>query len=81
MTDSGGVQKEAYFFKKPCVILRSETEWVEIVEAGAAIIADADIENITSAFNKLKNINLSNIPNIFGDGRASEFICQTMIDN
>ena len=49
MTDSGGVQKEAFFFETPCVILRPETEWVEIVEAGAGILADADYDRIIAA--------------------------------
>ncbi len=42
ITDSGGVQKEAFFFRKPSLILRHETEWVEIVECGAAKLVDAD---------------------------------------
>ena len=51
ITDSGGVQKEAYYFKKPCIILRPETEWIELVENGCAKICDADPEKIRSAFN------------------------------
>ena len=50
MTDSGGVQKEAFFFETPCVILRPETEWVEIVEAGAGVIADADYQRIMDGY-------------------------------
>lgn len=49
ITDSGGVQKEAFFFKRPCIILRSETEWVELVACGASKLADADEEKIISA--------------------------------
>ncbi|MBC8319223.1 MAG: UDP-N-acetylglucosamine 2-epimerase (non-hydrolyzing) [Bacteroidetes bacterium] len=79
MTDSGGVQKEAYFFYKPCIILRSETEWVEIVEEGAAIIANADEDKIQDAYNKLKNLNMRTFPLLFGDGKAAEFICKTML--
>ncbi len=80
LTDSGGVQKEAYYFNKPCIILRSETEWVEIVEQGAAIIADADENKIISSYNKLINNKKQLFPLLFGDGRAAEFICNTMID-
>lgn len=81
MTDSGGVQKEAYFFNKPCAILRSETEWVEIVNEGAAIIADADKDKIVNAANDLKDLNLSLKADIFGDGKAAEFICKTILNN
>ena len=79
MTDSGGVQKEAYYFNKPCVILRSETEWVEIVEEGAAIVANADEDKIIQSYNKLKNMNTRIFPLIFGDGKAAEFICKTLL--
>lgn len=81
MTDSGGVQKEAYFFNKPCVILRSETEWVEIVEEGAALIANADRELIVKSFEKLSKLNTDSFPSIFGDGKAAEFICETILKN
>lgn len=81
ITDSGGVQKEAYFFEKPCIILRSETEWKEIVEVGAAIIANADEEEIISAWNSFQhNDNLKFTP-IFGDGMAAEFICEELLKN
>lgn len=49
MTDSGGVQKEAFFLCKPCVTLRKETEWVETVECGANILAGTEVERILSA--------------------------------
>ncbi len=53
ITDSGGVQKEAYFFQKPCIIMRPETEWKEIVAVGAAVIADASKEKKSSEPGKL----------------------------
>jgi len=79
MTDSGGLQKEAYFFKKPCVILRPETEWVEIVEQQAGIIADADKQMILSAFEKLSQSKPS-FPPVFGDGRSAEFTLNKIIE-
>ena len=80
ITDSGGVQKEAYFFKKPCVILRPETEWIEIVNAGTGIITDADENRIIESCEYLtKNINKLAYPPVFGDGKAAEFICGTML--
>ena len=78
MTDSGGVQKEAFFFETPCVILRPETEWVEIVEAGAGVIADADYQRIMEAYQQLAG-KAVNFPPLFGDGHASENILKTII--
>ncbi len=79
MTDSGGVQKESFFFKKPCVIFRPETEWVEIVEQGAAMLADADTARILHAFKHLMQAELQ-FPAIFGDGHAAEYMVRAMID-
>lgn len=81
ITDSGGLQKEAYFFKKPCVILRSETEWMEIVDEGKAIIADADYERIVSAYKELSELNSTDYKPLYGDGKAAEFICSEIIEN
>jgi len=78
MTDSGGVQKEAYFFKKPAIILRAETEWVEIVEYGAGICTDAGIENIIKAY-RYFTWHEPVFPPVFGDGRAAEFICRQIL--
>lgn len=81
MTDSGGVQKEAFYFKKPCIILRPETEWVELVECGAAMVADADELKIKQAFEVLCAKQDLLFPDLYGDGKASEFICRELIDN
>lgn len=80
LTDSGGVQKEAYFFKKPLVVARPETEWVEIIENGAGIIADADESKILESVEYFLNKHSLDFPNVFGDGHAAEFVCRTMID-
>ncbi len=79
ITDSGGVQKESYFFKKPCLILRPETEWVEIVEAGAAKICDADETTILNAYHEFTAHPPLDFKPIFGDGKASEFICSEIL--
>ena len=79
MTDSGGVQKEAYFFQKPCIILRPETEWVEIVETGNAILADADETRIMEAWQHFKGNPPTVFPEIFGDGHAAEFMLEQML--
>lgn len=81
ITDSGGVQKEAFFFQKPCLILRNETEWKEIVECRAALITDADEDKIVESYNIFKENPPHNYPEIFGDGRAAEFICNEMLKN
>ena len=79
ITDSGGVQKEAYFFKKPGIILRPETEWVEIVQTGNAILADADESRIMQAWQHFKANPSTTFPEIFGDGHAAEFMLDKII--
>jgi len=81
MTDSGGVQKEAFYFEKPCVILRPETEWVELVECGTAIVTDADEVKIIAAYEELTSSRNLVFPAIFGDGKAAAFICAEMLNS
>jgi UDP-GlcNAc3NAcA epimerase len=80
MTDSGGVQKEAYFFRKPVIILRPQTEWVEIVEEGAGKICDADQQKIMEAFHTFRSDQMLHFPPLFGDGKAAEFITRKMME-
>lgn len=77
MTDSGGVQKESFFFSRPCVILRPETEWVEIIDNNAGIIADADYQRIREAYKALSSRKVE-FPPLFGDGHASRKILGTI---
>jgi UDP-GlcNAc3NAcA epimerase len=79
VTDSGGVQKEAYFFRKPCLILRGETEWVEICEVNQAKLVDADSEKIKAGVEWIYSAKNQDFPPIFGDGKASEFICEQIL--
>lgn len=81
LTDSGGVQKEAFFYNKPVIILRAETEWTELVEIGAAKLADADKNLILDSFNHFKNYIMIENNNMFGDGYAANFICKVLTDN
>ncbi|HYO91030.1 MAG TPA: UDP-N-acetylglucosamine 2-epimerase (non-hydrolyzing), partial [Pyrinomonadaceae bacterium] len=73
LTDSGGMQKEAYFFGVPCVTLRPETEWVETVEAGWNTIAGASGERILRAVTE-HAWPTDAPPRVFGDGHAAEKI-------
>jgi UDP-GlcNAc3NAcA epimerase len=81
ITDSGGVQKEAFFFKKPCIILREQTEWVEIVENGNAILVGSSEEKLIEAYHQLTTKKDYTYPPFFGDGHASEEICRLMIEH
>ena len=76
LTDAGGVQKEAYFSAKPCVILREETEWVELTDAGFAALGGIDPESILIASQRMLQVNISAQSFIYGDGKASEAICR-----
>lgn len=81
ITDSGGLQKEAYFFQKSCMILRPQTEWVEIVENGNAILAGSEYTKIVAAFKKLHAKTDFTFPSYYGEGNAAEFICQKILED
>ncbi|MDP3201774.1 non-hydrolyzing UDP-N-acetylglucosamine 2-epimerase [Algoriphagus sp.] len=75
-TDSGGVQKEAYFFGIPCFTLRDETEWIETIEKGWNILVGASRDNLLNAF---LNFNKpSNLPPLFGDGNSGSKILEIL---
>ena len=78
LTDSGGVQKEAFFFKKVCLIAREETEWTELLKSGNSILIGYDTNKIIAEYNKTGNFNPT--PNLFGDGNSSEQILNSIIN-
>jgi UDP-GlcNAc3NAcA epimerase len=80
LTDSGGMQKEAYFFGVPCITLRPETEWVETVEADWNVVAGADISAIVEGYQKAINSPPTKRPNLYGDGRASLEVVRYIIE-
>lgn len=77
LTDSGGIQKEAFFFAVPCVTLRPETEWVETVETGWNVLVDADPAKIVNAVLS-QGWPTGTPPAVFGDGQASERIVEIL---
>jgi UDP-GlcNAc3NAcA epimerase len=80
MTDSGGLQKEAYFFAKPCITLRDETEWVELVDNGFNILVGANEKKILNAYNSSSNMNNINKElDIYGGGKASKNIIKELL--
>jgi UDP-N-acetylglucosamine 2-epimerase len=80
LTDSGGVQKEAYFYGVPCVVAREETEWTELVEIGWNRVAGTTTEGIIAAAEGLLAENLASKPRIdlYGDGHAAERIVRVL---
>jgi UDP-GlcNAc3NAcA epimerase len=80
ITDSGGVQKESHFFKKPCIVLRKETEWTELVNNGTARLVDADPDRIRHEFfNFIDSQEDLEYPAFYGDGKTAEFILNEIL--
>ena len=74
LTDSGGLQKEAFFFQKPCITLRETTEWTELVDAKANVLVGSDKKAIVSAFESFNTKAVIENLNIYGDGNAAQKI-------
>lgn len=74
MTDSGGLQKEAFFLKKMCLIIREETEWIELVQNGFAILAGSNYNDIVIGYKKMQALNPDFSISLYGDGNAGRII-------
>lgn len=79
LTDSGGVQKEAFFFGKPCVTMRDETEWVELVEAGVNTLVGADSDAITTHVKTNFLRSIKDEDSLYGGGQASRNIVRHLL--
>ena len=78
MTDSGGLQKEAYFFSKPCVTIRDETEWTELVEGGYNVLSGSETEKIYQCYQLMINKHSDFRVELYGNGNAGQLIVETL---
>ena len=79
LTDSGGLQKEAYFFGKHCLTLRNETEWVELVNNGYNDVVGTSFDRIIEAFDNSINKTFIKSRELYGTGNAAEIICDYLL--
>ena len=80
LTDSGGLQREAYFLNKPCVTLRNETEWTELVAAGVNVLSGTNPEKILQCYESMATYHFDNSDShLFGDGHAGNKIVDLLL--
>lgn len=79
VTDSGGIQKEAFFLKTPCIVTRNETEWTELVDIGANILTGADRNKIINAIHYFEGIKDYSKYSLYGNGNSSSRICEYIL--
>ena len=80
VTDSGGVQKEAFFFRKHCITLREQTEWVELVENGFNILVGSDSVKLATAYEFFKTKKSDFSVDLYGKGQAAEFAAREILN-
>lgn len=78
VSDSGGVQKEAFFFKKPCITMRDQTEWVELINAGVNVLAGADTDKIIGSTIEMLDKKINDPTNMYGGGHATQNIVDVL---
>ena len=78
ITDSGGLQKESYFAKKKCIVVRDKTEWIELIDQGTNIVCKP--KNIYEAFSEISKKESNFSKNLYGNGKASTCIVESIID-
>ncbi len=79
ITDSGGLQKEAFFFRKYCITTREQTEWVELVDNHYNFLAGTNTDKIVSLFDTLQDKAFPEVINLYGNGLACATICQKLL--
>ena len=79
VTDSGGMQKEAFFQKKPCVTVRTETEWIELLEGGHNRLAKPKVDSIMEKIAGAVEANIDWTIDLYGDGHSSETIADSLL--
>jgi UDP-GlcNAc3NAcA epimerase len=77
LTDSGGVQREAYFLSVPSLILRSETEWPEIVSSGASTLAGERLAELSDIVDEMSRVRVEGVSG-FGEGTAADLIVKRL---
>ena len=79
ITDSGGLQKEAFYMQKPCITMRSETEWTELIEAKVNQLVEPNPDQMLKAYFEMRERLIPTNLNFYGTGRAASVIVQTLL--